>query len=63
MVKTKPVFNTLGRDEMLADARTGRNRRDALVGLGVADGNQCLTATFKWHNLSPPLGRGVGMLC
>ena len=39
MVKTKPVFNTLGRDEMLADARTGRNRRNALVGPGVADGN------------------------
>jgi hypothetical protein len=34
-----PVFNTLGRDEMLADARTGRNRRNALVGAGVADGN------------------------
>jgi hypothetical protein len=54
MVKTKPVFNTLGRDEMLADAGTGRNRRDALVGLGVADGNQCLTTTFTWHSLSPP---------
>ena len=63
MVKTKPVFNPLGRDEMLADAGAGRNRRDALVGLGVADGNQGLAATFKWHNLSPPLGRGVGMLC
>jgi hypothetical protein len=33
MVKTKLVFNTLGRDEMLADARTGRNRRDAFVGI------------------------------
>jgi hypothetical protein len=38
MVKTKPVFNTLGRDEMLADAGTGRNRRDALVGLALPMG-------------------------
>jgi len=61
-VKAKRVFDTLGRGEMLADARMGRNRRDALVGLGVADGNQCLTATFTWHNLTPPLGRSVGIL-
>ena len=62
-VKAKPAFDTLGRGEMLADARTGRNRRDALVGIGVPDWNQSLTATFTWHNLSPPLGRSVGMLC
>jgi hypothetical protein len=32
--------------EMLADARASRNGRDALVGLGVADGNEGLAATF-----------------
>jgi len=37
---------TMMAGEMLADARTGRNGRDARVGLGVADGNQSLAATF-----------------
>jgi hypothetical protein len=32
-VKAKPVFDTLGRGEMLADARAGWNRRDALLAL------------------------------
>jgi hypothetical protein len=54
-VKAKPVFDTLGRGEMLADARPGRIRCDTLVGLGVADGNQSLTAPFTRHNLFPPL--------
>ena len=37
--KAKPVFDTLSRGEMLADARTGGNRR-ARVGLGIADGTK-----------------------
>jgi hypothetical protein len=37
--------------EMLADARVGRNGGDALVGLGVADRNQGLAATFACRAL------------